>query len=375
MHFSDIPKSLVLYSSIVIINMGCLKSTRRLMDLGDLKDLVKRAIDLNNPGALGRILKDNPSYDVDEVLISSKALRLNPLAYALFMCKIECFSELCTKLGADIQKMERLLNFQGYRSIDLICIQGTLPMLEVYLPGYLKIFSESTSNAFPLHETLCLDSSPCIGMPEAISNTPIQLACIHNNLNIIQYLQKFFKNKTVPSIFDVNFQDELNGENCPLIACRIGSYHIMRYLYEKCRGNFHVINKRDENAILVLAAASNKQENYDYFVCLQYLLEVIKIDPVYRHEEVVLVINNYRMLELYYKALEPYGIYPNKEMLERLNQVKVYETWEYGNLSSEDVSERKDYSVSSAISSIKNLSASTATVDNIFGEILNNRVS
>ena len=86
--------------------------------------------------------------------------------------------------------------------------------------------------------------------------------------------------------------------------------------------NFEIINKRDENALVVLAAASSRCDNYDYLVCLRYLVKVIRIDPRFRHEDVVLLLNNYKLLQIFYEALEPYGIIPDKEILENLNLIR-----------------------------------------------------
>ena len=185
----------------------------------------------------------------------------------------------------------------------------------------LNINGCGTSN-LEFKDTINLKSSSSAALQENFVNTPIQYACIHGNINIIKYLYDYFIKAVPPYIFDINYQNEDTGENCPLITCRHGLYKVMRFLYEECSGNFYVKNRNDENAILILANASKNQDNYDYYLCMRYLLEIIKIDPTYMYEKVVLMISNYELLELYYKALVNFDIFPDTLQLERLNQIR-----------------------------------------------------
>ena len=303
--------------------MGCWIASRK-HDEAEMNIFIKYAIDHNNTSMLRRIFQDLPSLHIDAESLQSSNFRLNALGYSLFSGKPKCFHFLHS-LGASVLAMEEILDSQGYRGVDLICIQGSLPMLKLYLPIHLSTAFPRTSS-LQRRETLCLDSDPSMVFSETKAYTPIQYACIHQNLKIIKYLQQYFSGlgANIPALFDINYQDEVTGENCPLIACRLGVYKLVKFLFEHCNGNFHVRNKCDENALLVLAASSRKTQNLDFFVCLEYLLKVVKVDPRHKYEEVVLLINNYQLLELYCAALEGYGIVPDKEQLERRNEIKAY---------------------------------------------------
>lgn len=47
----------------------------------------------------------------------------------------------------------------------------------------------------------------------------------------------------------MHYIDDYTGENCAMIAARNGNIDMIRYLYEDCKANFHILNKRKENAV------------------------------------------------------------------------------------------------------------------------------
>lgn len=325
--------------------MGCWKSTMRHED-SQVKYFIKHAIDISSTSLLKKVFRDHLEIDIDSAFISCNNLKMNPLGYALFQGKTSCFLLISSSFHGQVQKMERIFYKQGYRGIDIICIQGNLPMLEVYLPLHLARSANTSRCNSQIQDTICLESNPSLFLSETMVSTPIQYACIYSHLNIVKYLINYFEGIDPPSLFDLNYQEELFGENCPLISCRLGLYKLMKFLHEICNANFHVRNKRDENALLILAAASNKKENLDYYKCMKYLLEVVKVDPVFRYEDIVLVINDSNLLELYYSFLKPFQIYPNKKILEKKNEIKSYP------YQDQDYSRKSEFKSSSQMSSI-----------------------
>ncbi|OMJ77370.1 hypothetical protein SteCoe_23068 [Stentor coeruleus] len=305
--------------------MGCCNSQQKFIEKEDMNIVIKRMIDQGQKSGFSDFIHKNPELKIDDEFLFSKTLKLNPLGYTLFIGRVDMFKYIYSSLEAHIAKMEDSFNKQGYRSIDILCIQGHLTMLKFYLPVYISLIIERPLfESSECDDTLCLESNPSKLINESYEHTPIQHACISCNFRVIQYIVEYFKNKPIPYIFDIDYQDEIEGQNCALLSCKLGVFKLMKFLHEQCKANFHVKNKRDENAILILSAASNKIQSYDYYICMKYLLEVIKVDPTYKHEEIVLVINNYKLLELYYKALAPYNIFPNKEQLERMNHIRVF---------------------------------------------------
>lgn len=305
--------------------MGCWKSQQRNTELTDMNLVLKRMIDLGRKSAFSDFLRKNPGVDIDDEFLLSDTLRLSPLSYSVFIGRVDMFQFLYGSIEERITKMEELLNKQGFRSMDIICIQGHLNILKIYLPLYISVILERPKyvTSEP-DETLNLHSDPTPITIEFYEYTPIQYACINCHINIIQYLNDYFQSNPSSFLFDINYQDEIEGQNCAFISCKLGNYKLMKFLYENCKADFHMRNKRDENTIQVLVAASKRKYSHNFYVCLKYLLEVIKVDPTYRYEEVVLILNNYKLLEIYCKSLAFYNIFPNKDQLEMINRIQVY---------------------------------------------------
>ena len=303
--------------------MGCSKSCEK-SDAVNIPHHLEKLIDNNSISGLSKFCyEQNVSPQINMIKLKLNSLVANPLGYALAKGKLESFKYIYTRLDGLIHDMEEIFNNQGYRSIDIVCIQGHLQMLSFYLPVYISIFLDNTpSTPKDPHDTLSFTSIQTPNLNPFFKFTPIQYACYYEHFSLIRFFRSYFIEKPIPYLFDLEYQDEVTGENCALISCKYGNYKLMKFLHEECKSNFEIINKRDENAIVVLAAASSRCDNYDYLVCLRYLVKVIRIDPRFRHEDVVLLLNNYKLLQIFYEALEPYGIIPDKEILENLNLIR-----------------------------------------------------
>jgi len=122
-------------------------------------------------------------------------------------------------------------------------------------------------------------------------------------------------------MFDVNYQDEASGENCALIACRKGDYKMVKLLNEVCKANFSVFNRRSENPILVTAASSKRKPTHDFYHLFVYLIEVVKLDLTYMHEEVILLLEDKNILRFYINKLQKQGISIDKNKIEKKNEI------------------------------------------------------
>ena len=303
--------------------MGCSKSSEK-SERVNITIHLEKLIENNNVSSLSRFCykqKLIPKINMIELKLNS--IVTNPLGFALAKGKVESFKYIYTRLEGLIHDMEEIFNNQGYRSIDIVCIQGHLRMLSFYLPVYISIFLDHPPSCpkDPL-DTISFTSIQTPALSPYFKYTPCQYACYYEHFSLIRFLKSYFIGRPVPYLFDLDYQDEVTGENCALISCKYGNLKLMKFLHEECKANFEVINKRDENAIVVLAAASSQFNHYDYLLCLTYLIEVVRIDPRFRYEDVVLLLSNYRLLQVFYQALEPFGIVPDKERLENLNTIK-----------------------------------------------------
>ena len=218
--------------------------------------------------------------------------------------------------------MEKLFLQQGKTALEILCLNGNLDVLKYYLPIFL---STNNLDSPPIPEdSISIDFQKSTLVETKLNHTytPIHLACEHGNLHIIDYLFKFFHDKpSVPSLLNLDFQDENSGENCALIACRKGNYPMVKFLHEVCGANFRIVNKRYENAILITAVASKRRPTHNYYDVFVYLIDVIGLDITYMHEEVMLLLEDRSMIKLFETKLQKKGINSLKNTVEKKYEI------------------------------------------------------
>ena len=67
---------------------------------------------------------------------------------------------------------------------------------------------------------------------------------------MVKFLYNYFEDD-VPMEFDVHHCDEKTGENWALIAWKRGDLSLIKYLFETCHADFHILNKRGESSLLI----------------------------------------------------------------------------------------------------------------------------
>jgi hypothetical protein len=144
----------------------------------------------------------------------------------------------------------------------------------------------------------------------------IHKACEKERLGVIQYLYNHFNSQIVPSEFDIHYQDENTGENCALISCKTGNLQLIQYLYNICGADFHILNKRRENAIQIMAVWSKKKKNVKFIECFKFLIEVVSIDYTYQFEETILILNDKAIIDYLKEKLMNDGISIDKIKLD-----------------------------------------------------------
>jgi hypothetical protein len=239
---------------------------------------------------------------------------MNALGYSLYLGHTEAFAIILELGRAKLSLMSKLYLPLNKRPIDIICELGHRKLLEFYLPFYLNKSDEiengeeeSISLSFTRSKNMkSLERSKnfyCIG-----SLTPLQHACDKGKLGIVQFVFEHFAGRTPPAEFDVHYQEETTGENCALVACRTGMVEMIQYLYEKCSADFHVLNKRNESSLQVLAVWSKKRKQKRFLPCFQYLVEVVGVDLKYEAEETLLVLEDRDIVEYLEGKLRNEGV-------------------------------------------------------------------
>lgn len=306
--------------------MGCCRSELRGKTANHLPQRFREAIEQGNLKMLQDIMKfsDSNSQDskinLDENLITIKNVSLNALAYALLLGKTEIFKYLVHKLGASVQVMYELMYKQNLCPLETACQKGYVDLLVDIIPVFLSLNKESVLT----YEEVSMDFSSAEQQSCKIkcTYTPVHLACERGHINVIGYIYNYFKNNQYcPLQLDIDYQDEMTGENCALIACRIGDYPMIKFLHEVCDANFKFLNKRNENAIQILAVNSKKKTNVPYLECIKYLIETVEIDICGVHEEILLVLENKVIIKYIESKLSLLGIDTTKVEIESKNKI------------------------------------------------------
>lgn len=263
--------------------------------------------------------------------VTSIQMTFNALGYALWCGSKDCFVELHEKLGASLKAMTSLILKSGKTPMAVICERGHLSLLKYYLPIFLKkrSFQDTSPSTFfsgaDEELSIFMNKSQTSRTLEkkTIMNTltPIMLAVERNHINIVSYLVNYFDNAPRPREFDVNFADEILGENCALIAVKSGNIDMVQFLYQEAGADFTIENKRNENAVQVAAAWSKKKPHKNYLQIIDYLIEMVEVDITSKYEEILLVCDNSAIVRYLEKKLQTLGIHINKRDIERKNQI------------------------------------------------------
>ena len=287
---------------------------------------MKEALDLGSTSRLTTIVeffhkkepRANPPY-IDREIVVLNNMPLNGLGYSLLLGNTAMFKFLY-ELGASIKAMEQILAKSNLKGINLICFKGHKDLLEFYLPIYLKDYVSVPQSVKSY--TIDLKDTQNI---KAEFDLPIHSACRAGMLNIVSYLHKYFTAKPYcPKEFDILALDDFNGEDCPLVACRAGSYTLIKYFHETCQIPFTQTNLHKENAVMICVAGHNKNPNFTYIESVQYLVNTVGVDITYKYEELLCIVEGKEMTQFIEEALEKRGVTMKKKDVESgANKLKV----------------------------------------------------
>ncbi|CAG9324348.1 unnamed protein product [Blepharisma stoltei] len=306
--------------------MGCCQSAQNRNSGGSFSQRLRESIEHDNIKALQDLFKSvdqnntKSAVNVDEPMIAVKKMQFSALAYALYLGKVEVFKYLAHHLDASIQEAMQLLARQSISPLDLICAKGYTDLLEDVIPIYLS----AEKGSILAQEEVSVDFNTAEQYNAKVKSTytAIHVACNNGHINVISYVHNYFKTQPYcPVQLDIDYQDELTGENCALISARNGNYAMMKFLHEQCKANFCARNKRNENAVQIAAVNSKKKANLPYLECIAYLIDTIGIDFAFAYEEILLVVENKQIIQYFESKLNSYGISDSKAEIENRNKI------------------------------------------------------
>lgn len=260
-------------------------------------------------GLINRKQMDKELMLIDKPVIEAGKYKFNCLGYSVFVGSSKVF-KLLYESGASLKYMEELFFSQNLRTIIIICEKGYVELLKFYLPLYMRNFRSSIAS----FRTSTIDFSE---FPNT-SEYAIHAACRTGMINIVSYLYKYFKDyKYTPAEFSFNTLDESNKDDVGLIACRSGSFLLVKLLHENCGVSFNRVNKYNENAIMACIQGDKTSENFSYMEILTYLIEVVKVNFLHMHEEALLTTENPKIIAYLEEKLESVGIHTKKCNLDK----------------------------------------------------------
>lgn len=297
--------------------MGCCESSNQKLSSVNYSKKIKELLDLGSISSLSIALKyyekkipQLNSPIIDQEIVTINNVPLNSLGYCLFLGKLELFRFLLN-YGASLKAMDKLLEKSNLKAINVICYKGYREMLEFYLPIYLASY-KANSTQFKSF-TIDLKDSVITRMDFDLA---IHSAVRAGMVQIVSYLFSYFKDwENCPVEFNIHVSDDTYGEDTGLIACRSGCFALVKFLHETCKMDFKQLNSNKENAYMVCVAGYNNNPNYTYLECLEYLIEEVKLDITYMHEELLLVADGHDVVRIIEKELHNKGIRKKKKDL------------------------------------------------------------
>lgn len=264
---------------------------------------IDKVKDIVNKYLKGKSPYKEPIININDPIFKINQCDMNALGYALYLGASDIFIYLFQDCKAKLSAMNKFYMLLGKRPIDILCELGHFALFENYLPLYLKkdlinedSFDEEESEELSIFARSKGTKSHTIEKSKVVvpisTMTPMQRIVEKGRLSMLKYVFEYFKNRPDNQEFSVNYLDETSGENCALIACRTGNLDLIRYLYETCHADFHILNKRKENAIQIAAVWSKKRKQKKFKDCIKYLVEAVGVDYTYEFEETLLVLED-----------------------------------------------------------------------------------
>ncbi|OMJ96248.1 hypothetical protein SteCoe_212 [Stentor coeruleus] len=280
-----------------------------------------KIIDLKEITFLASVLNEVkltvPKNEIDEPIIVINKITLNPLGYSLVSGRLNSFKSLIEDMGASVTIMEGMMERQDLNGLDLIIEKNYTDLLRYYLPIY-KL-------AFPHKFTSIEDSETSCSIPyyRTLHKTPLHLATERGYIEILKILYSSFQNTFTPEKYNIHHVDEYSGENSALIACKKCNLSIVMFLNEQCNADFNLKSKRSESSLHLAAFGSNTNK-IESFEVIKYLVEVVKIDLTFQYEEILLILNDFRILEYVEQKLKAQKIICTKEEVENKYSISSY---------------------------------------------------
>ena len=296
---------------------SCCSKTGKLTQLDHLGKELTICINSTELSKLEYLISDLKSYyiDINSDLIDIAKAKINCLTYSFFIGNAKVFKFLLDK-GADFSVFQQTLSGLKIDAFYFICDQGFIDLLSLFLTYINK---EPDRDVLPedLSHTLSFGENEISGKKVTKSYTPVQRACEKGHIAIVVAIYRHFQSKChIPAMFDLERPSDRRGETCALIACRVGNFAMIKALHKVCRADFTKLNFYRENALMICVSAYKTEKSKRYLECISYLIESVKVDVSYMHEELLLLCEDSYLVTYFEAKLKVKGINSTKQDLE-----------------------------------------------------------
>lgn len=312
------------------------RSNSEVISRAGLQRAIVTAIDSNDIVALEELYERfiqsgsspyvMPELTLEDHITTCQGMELTPLAYAFKQGKEEIAAFLIEKAGCSVSNLYALYKPWGKTPLYVLCEAGHAMLLLYFLPICKEAYSFKDNSSPPscsdsYEISLFADKATTRARhppftPAPLMLTPAQKACEKGHLDVIKVLWKYSQQNSVFRDISLHYIDDRTGETCSLLAARYGHYHLIRYLFQECRVDFTVKNKRKESALQLALLGAKHHPSARYFECVKYLVETVKVDLMYEYEETLLLVEDKAIQEYLEMRLQALGVSLTKSHVE-----------------------------------------------------------
>jgi hypothetical protein len=237
---------------------------------------------------------------LDNLQYKHKNITTNPLGLCLLLNKSEMFSKFINE-KSDPERMEQFFALSQFDSIEYLIQKNYLDLLKVYFPIKQGLFEKADSFV----DTYSVVLSGSFKFKSKV--LPIHLAALRGSVEIVSFFHNYFLPNPAPLEYNIETLEENTGENCGLLACRYGHFELVKFLHSVgC--NMKILNHFNENTLIVTLASMNKGPHYKFVNIFKYLLEEVRLDPLYKYEEAAVLAKSRPMYYLLSEHLKKVGV-------------------------------------------------------------------
>ena len=262
--------------------MGCNNSSHSLKE-SEIGNILQQLIDKDDQALssqLSLIKKQFSKLDhniLDKPTILHKSTLVSPLTYSVLNNKPRSFSCLISS-GCSFEPMEQFFTSIKKYSINFIYTGNNSELIKEFLPVYLEKTTAADSNQQPVDQTKLFYD---------LNEYPIHASTRMGFLQNINVTNQFFKDNphlVCPKELNPHSLNS-DGENCGLIACRLGLPRLLIHFYEECKIDLNINNSYGDNVMIICMHGFRRERKMTYDQCIKYLIEETEVDITDRYQD------------------------------------------------------------------------------------------